>query len=87
MEDILFERSEGAYGMPALQGMLTASVVGPGTVPLEWILKAVLSPHAKTEGARHHPYFEGRCPGTSCQATIGFVPTGHAGEHFATASN
>jgi hypothetical protein len=31
--------------------------------------------------------FEGRFPGTSCQATIGVVPTGHAGKHFATPSN
>jgi hypothetical protein len=44
MEQILSERSEGTYGMPALQGLLTASVVGPGPVPLEWILQAVLSP-------------------------------------------
>jgi yecA family protein len=33
-----------AYGLPALHGMLTASVVGPSPVPLEWILQAVLSP-------------------------------------------
>src|SRR5580704_7048888 len=26
-------------------------------------------------------------PGSSCQATIGVVPTGRAGRHFATASN
>jgi hypothetical protein len=26
-------------------------------------------------------------PGTSCQATIGVVPTGRAGRHFATASS
>ena len=44
MEQILTERSEGAYGMPALHGMLTASVVGPSPVPLEWVLQAVLSP-------------------------------------------
>jgi hypothetical protein len=36
------------------------------------------------------PYPTGRFsrdafPGTSCQATIGVVPTGHAGRHFATA--
>jgi uncharacterized protein len=44
MEQILTERSDGAYGMPALHGMLTASVVGPRPVPLEWILQAVLTP-------------------------------------------
>jgi hypothetical protein len=44
MEQILTERSEGTYGIPALHGMLTASVVGPSPVPLEWILQAVLSP-------------------------------------------
>jgi hypothetical protein len=44
MELILTERSEGAYGAPALHGMLTASVVGPKPVPLDWILQTVLSP-------------------------------------------
>jgi hypothetical protein len=31
--------------------------------------------------------FEGRFPGTSCQATIGVVPTGRGCSHFATASS
>src|ERR1700722_2307817 len=31
--------------------------------------------------------FEGRFPGTSCQATIGVVPTGRAGRHFAKTSS
>src|SRR5271166_1751938 len=31
--------------------------------------------------------FEGRFPSTSCQATIGVVPTGRACRHFATASS
>jgi hypothetical protein len=44
MELILTERSEGAYGAPALYGMLTASVVGSKPVPLDWILQTVLSP-------------------------------------------
>jgi yecA family protein len=44
MELILTERSDGSYGAPALQGMLTASVVGPEPVPMDWILQTVLSP-------------------------------------------
>ena len=31
-------------GAPALHGMLTASVVGPKPVPMDWILQTVLSP-------------------------------------------
>jgi hypothetical protein len=31
--------------------------------------------------------FEDAFPGTSCQATIGVVPTGRSCRHFATASN
>jgi hypothetical protein len=44
MERILTERSDGAYGAPALHGMLTASVVGPEPVPMDWMLQTVLSP-------------------------------------------
>ena len=44
MELILTERSDGSYGAPALYGILTASVVGPEPVPMDWILQAVLSP-------------------------------------------
>jgi hypothetical protein len=44
MELILKGRSEGSYGAPALHGMLTASVVGPKSVPMDWILQTVLSP-------------------------------------------
>jgi hypothetical protein len=44
MELILTERSDGSYGAPALHGMLTASVVGPKPVPMDWILQTVLSP-------------------------------------------
>jgi hypothetical protein len=39
MEEVLTERSDGSYGAPALQGMLTASVVGPKPVPMDWILQ------------------------------------------------
>ena len=44
LELILTERSDGLYGAPALHGMLTASVVGPEPVPMNWILQTVLSP-------------------------------------------
>ena len=44
MELILIERLDGSYGAPALHGMLTASVVGPKPVPMDWILQTVLSP-------------------------------------------
>jgi hypothetical protein len=43
MEEILTERSDESSGAPALQGMLTASVVGPKPVPMDWILQTVLS--------------------------------------------
>jgi uncharacterized protein len=49
MELIVSDRSEGSYGAPALQGLLTASVVGPKPVPLEWILQGVLSPPESEE--------------------------------------
>ncbi len=44
MKQILTERSDGSYGAPLLHGMLTASVVGPEPVPIDWILQVVLSP-------------------------------------------
>lgn len=58
LERILNERSEGAYGVPALHGMLTASVVGPKPVPLDWIVQAVLSgPDSEGNGFDHFPEF------------------------------
>jgi uncharacterized protein len=58
LEGVLHDRSEGAYGVPAVHGMLTASVVGPKSVPLDWILKAVLSgPHCDENGFDHFPEF------------------------------
>jgi hypothetical protein len=48
MEQILTERSDGSYGAPLLHGMLTASVVGPEPVPIDWILQVVLSPPRET---------------------------------------
>ena len=44
IELILTERSHGSHGAPALHGLLTASVIGPKPVPMDWILQTVLSP-------------------------------------------
>jgi uncharacterized protein len=43
MELILSEHSHGFYGAPELHGMLTASVVGPESAPIDQILQRVLS--------------------------------------------
>ena len=43
LERILNERSEAAYAMPALHGMLTASVVGPKPIPVDWIVQSVFN--------------------------------------------
>jgi uncharacterized protein len=51
LELILTERSDGAYGAPALHGMLTASVIGPKPLPLDHILQTVLSPPDSEEYA------------------------------------
>jgi yecA family protein len=56
LECILNER--GAYGVPDLHGMLTASVVGPKPIPLNWIVQTVLSvPDSETNGFNHFPEF------------------------------
>ena len=52
MELILTERSDGSYGAPALHGMLTASVVGPKPVPMDWILQTVLIKPSRVGGDR-----------------------------------
>jgi yecA family protein len=44
LERTLYERSEGAYSTPVLHGMLTASVVGPEPLPLDWVVLTVLNP-------------------------------------------
>ena len=44
MELILTEHSDGSYGAPVLHGILTAPVVGPEPVPMDWILQTVLNP-------------------------------------------
>jgi yecA family protein len=58
MESILTERLESTHGAPGLHGMLTASVVGPKPVPLDWIVQAVLShPQSEAIALDHLPEF------------------------------
>jgi uncharacterized protein len=58
MEQIITERSDGSYGMPALHGMLTASVIGPEPVPMDWILQTVLSsPESEAIGFDDFPEY------------------------------
>ncbi len=58
LERILNERSQGAYGLSALHGVITASVVGPKPVPLDWIVQTVLSgPDSEENGFDHFPEF------------------------------
>jgi yecA family protein len=44
LERVLSERSQGTYSTPVLHGMLTASVVGPEPVPLDYVVQTVLNP-------------------------------------------
>ncbi len=58
MKLILTARLESTHGPPGLHGMLTASVVGPKPVPMDWILQAVLShPQSKPIALDHLPEF------------------------------
>src|ERR1700731_2645920 len=58
MELILTEPLNSVHGSPGLHGMLTASVVGPKPVPIDWILQAVLShPQAEPIALDHLPEF------------------------------
>jgi len=58
LERILCERSQGAYGGPRLHGMLTASVVGPAPVPLDFIVQTVLNgPDSEQDGFDDFPEF------------------------------
>jgi yecA family protein len=58
VEFILAERLDSTHGPPALHGMLTASVVGPKPVPIDWILQAVLShPQSEPIALDHLPEF------------------------------
>jgi yecA family protein len=57
MKSIL-KRLDATRGAPGLHGMLTASVVGPKPVPLDWILQAVLShPESEPIALDHLPEF------------------------------
>jgi yecA family protein len=58
MELILAKPLNSTLGAPSLHGMLTASVVGPKPVPMDWILQAVLShPQSKPIALDHLPEF------------------------------
>jgi yecA family protein len=58
MELILTERLDSTHGAPGLHGMLTASVVGPKPVPIDWILQVVLShPQSEPIALDHLPEF------------------------------
>ena len=55
---MLTKRLDSIHVAPALHGMLTASVVGPKEVPLDWILQAVLShPESEPIALDHLPEF------------------------------
>ena len=59
LERILDERSEGAYTTPVLHGILTASVVGPERIPLDWIVQTVLNrPESEGIGFDAFPEFK-----------------------------
>jgi uncharacterized protein len=50
--------SGGIYGATDIHGMLTASVVGPKPIPLDWIVQRVLDvPGSEGKGFNHHPEF------------------------------
>jgi uncharacterized protein len=58
MELILTEHLDSTHGPPGLHGMLTASVVGPKPVPIDWILQAVIShPQSEPIALDHLPEF------------------------------
>ncbi len=55
---LILTELNSTHGAPALHGMLTASVVGPKPVPIDWILQAVLShPQAEPLALDHLPEF------------------------------
>ena len=58
LERILHERSGGVYSTPVLHGMLTASVVGPESLPLDFVVQTVLSrPESEGIGFDAFPEF------------------------------
>jgi hypothetical protein len=59
LEHILHERSGGAYSAPVLHGMLTASVVGPESLSLDFVVQTVLNrPESEGIGFDAFPEFE-----------------------------
>src|SRR6478752_5963016 len=54
---ILSERSQGAYEMATLHGMITASVVGPAPIPLDWVAQTVLDGPDEENGFDQVPEF------------------------------
>ena len=55
---LILKRLDATRGAPGLHGMLTASVVGPKPVPIDWILQAVLShPQSEPIALKHLPEF------------------------------
>ena len=59
LEWILHERSEGAYNTPVLHGMLTASVIGPEALPIDFVVQTVLNqPSSEGVGFDAFPEFE-----------------------------
>jgi uncharacterized protein len=58
LERVLEERSEGAYNAPFLHGMLTASVIGPAPLSLDFVVQTVLSrPESEGIGFDAFPEF------------------------------
>ena len=58
LERILHERLQGASVMPEMHGMLTASVVGPYLLPLDWIVQTAFNvPHLRANGSVYIPEF------------------------------
>ena len=58
LERILHERLQGASVMPEMHGMLTASVVGPKLLPLDWIVQTAFAvPDLRANGLDHFPEF------------------------------
>ena len=58
LERILDERLQGASVMPEMHGMLTASVVGPYLLPLNWIVQTAFNvPHLRANGSFYFPEF------------------------------
>ena len=56
LEGILHQRLQGASVLPEIHGMLTASVVGPKLLPLDWIVRTAFDvPGLKANALDHFP--------------------------------